>query len=332
MNHAPPRAPRHWPKRSPSCLTPGLRADTVGRQSIRRQTRRGFTLLELLVALGLSVLLIAAVYSGINLYWRYSVAGQEEVLRLQVSRAALRAIELDLRSVVYQAPDTSSSGSSGSSGSSSSGSSSGFSGSNSSGSSGSSSSGSGSSSSTSTDMLVVSSTEEAYTTATSGLFGDATSLMMHVSQPARELSMQAAGSAMTPTSRTSDLVMVSYYLSGTGTGGVQGGTTEPGLARTRGDRMAMMFAGQQSNSAATFGETELLAPEIIGLQFMYFDGLNWLTEWDSTLLGGLPRAVQIELEFAPPDKAITTLSTPLVQTLIVAIPLSRPVDTSLLIP
>jgi prepilin-type N-terminal cleavage/methylation domain-containing protein len=295
----------------------------VKRLPIRRPARRAFTLLELLVALGLSVLLIAAVYSGINLYWKYSVAGQEEVQRLQVARAALRAIELDLRSVVYHAPDTPGTSSSGSSGSSSSGSSSGFSGSGSSGS---------ASSSTSTDMRVVSSTEQAYTTATSGLFGDATSLMLHVSQPARELSTPAAGDPLGPTSRTSDLVMVSYYLSGTGTGGIQGNLPASGLARTRGDRMAMMFAGPQSNTATGFGEPELLAPEIVGLRFLYYDGLNWLTEWDSTLLGGLPRAVQIELEFAPPETTVSETNTPLTQTLTVALPLSRPVDTSLLIP
>ncbi|MFM8219080.1 MAG: prepilin-type N-terminal cleavage/methylation domain-containing protein, partial [Planctomycetaceae bacterium] len=38
--------------------------------------RRGFSLLELVVALSLSVLLLAGIYAGLDLFWRYSTTGQ----------------------------------------------------------------------------------------------------------------------------------------------------------------------------------------------------------------------------------------------------------------
>ena len=67
--------------------------------------RRGFTLFEVVVALALSVLLLAGIYAGMDLYWRFSTTGQEEVERAQIARAVLRQIETDLRSVVYQSPE-----------------------------------------------------------------------------------------------------------------------------------------------------------------------------------------------------------------------------------
>ena len=68
-------------------------------------SRRGFTLFEVVVALALSVLLLAGVYAAMDLYWRFSTTGQEEVERAQIARAVLRRIETDLRSVVYQSPE-----------------------------------------------------------------------------------------------------------------------------------------------------------------------------------------------------------------------------------
>ena len=67
--------------------------------------RNGFTLFEVVVALSLSVLLLAGIYAGMDLYWRFSTTGQEEVERAQIARAVLRQIETDLRSVVYQSPE-----------------------------------------------------------------------------------------------------------------------------------------------------------------------------------------------------------------------------------
>src|SRR5437016_5936871 len=84
-----------------------------------RRPRRGFTLLEVLVAISLSLLLIAALYSGLNLYWRYSTVGHDDVERALLARALLRRIALDVRSAMFRAADTSASSGSSSQSSSS---------------------------------------------------------------------------------------------------------------------------------------------------------------------------------------------------------------------
>lgn len=48
---------------------------------------------------------------------------------------------------------------------------------------------------------------------------------------------------------------------------------------------------------------ECLSPSVVGLNFRYFDGTDWLDEWDSTSTDGnenaLPRAVEVTLTFRP---------------------------------
>ena len=70
-----------------------------------RVRRRGFTLLELLIALSLSLLLLAAVYGAIHLYWRLQTVGQAEVELGQLQRAIIRQMELDVGSVIFLEPE-----------------------------------------------------------------------------------------------------------------------------------------------------------------------------------------------------------------------------------
>ena len=46
---------------------------------------------------------------------------------------------------------------------------------------------------------------------------------------------------------------------------------------------------------------ETLAEEVVGIRFRYFDGYEWLLEWDSEVAMGLPLAVEIELVLAGDD-------------------------------
>lgn len=311
-----------------------------------RAGRHGFTLLEVLTALALSLLLIAAVYSGLNLYWKYSISGQDEVAQAQLARVLLRKIELDLRSVIYHASSadegmstggtssgsgsgTGGGGSAGSSGSGTGGGTGGGSGgSNSSSSSSNSSSGSSTTTSSSTTST---SPDDAVTSSNTGLYGNGTTLMMHVSKPARVVGTSLVNGAASPT-RTSDLVTVAYFLGGTTTGALQSAVSSPGLARLEGDRLAMQLADEESNLAALAAQTELLAPEVIALQFQYFDGLEWRSDWDSSALGGLPRAIEILIELQAPHnsgmKSLGGSQSPSVYRLVVALPAAKPVDTS----
>ena len=67
-----------------------------------QRNQLGFTLFEVLIALALSVLLLAAVFGAIDLSWKYLTAGQAEGERTQLTRALHNEFELQLRSVVFQ--------------------------------------------------------------------------------------------------------------------------------------------------------------------------------------------------------------------------------------
>lgn len=103
----------------------------------------------------------------------------------------------------------------------------------------------------------------------------------------------------------SDLKTVTYFVQPAGTvGGVNdpmnqldaGGTDEGGgLVRRSLDRNATVFAATNANFAQLNATGEILAPEVVGLEFSYWDGISWLLEWNSDQMGELPLAVQIQV-------------------------------------
>lgn len=166
-----------------------------------------------------------------------------------------------------------------------------------------------------------------------------TTLLMHVSKPAHEqmaASLAASGNTQT---RTSDLATVAYFVSGTATGILQQAISQPGLARLEGDRMALAMADSQSSVALMASKTEILAPEVDAIKFTYFDGFRWRYDWDSNVLGGMPKAIEVLVELRPIPGRTTGVqssgggtSTPNVYRLLIALPLAKPIDTSLISP
>jgi hypothetical protein len=156
---------------------------------------------------------------------------------------------------------------------------------------------------------------------------------MHVSKPGREhvaMSLATAGNDQT---RTSDLATVSYFVSGSGGGSLQSAAAGPGLARLEGDRLALSMADQQTNVAIMATHTEILAPEVTAARFMYYDGFRWRADWDSSVFGGLPIAIDVEIVLHPH----AGLSQPGMQTgsagagvyrLVIPVPLGKPIDTA----
>ena len=65
-------------------------------------SRAGHTLIEILLALGLSLVILAAAYAALDQHWRYAEAGQRQTERMQVTRALFERMSLDLRSVVFR--------------------------------------------------------------------------------------------------------------------------------------------------------------------------------------------------------------------------------------
>lgn len=280
------------------------------RPAITPQSRHAFTLVEVLVALALTLLLVTAVYMALDLHYQMSTAGRGQATKAQLERAILQQMESDLRSVVFQLPETATAeGQAADEGSSTS-----------------SSSASGASSSTTETgslaaganstaapamEITMDSSDEASAETSSGLQGDSNWIEIHVSRPSKE------GFA------TSDLRSIRYFIAERGAEGVPGAMSDRfpdqriddpdhdskfdhlvGLSRLDGDRLQLEHAEEEQRSDEVLAQqAELLAPEVISLEFRYFDGLDWYNEWNSEATGSLPAAVEITLGFvyeAPP--------------------------------
>lgn len=252
-----------------------MRIHTV-RQNRQSVGSSGFTMLEVILAIGLTSLLLAAIYSALDLYWKYTTIGQQQVERAQIARAVFQKISQDLHSVTYMQKieveeETSSE--------------------------------------TETEEVVIEVTnpDDAYTSGNIGVFGDAQSLVLHTSRPGRQpLFISNDGSLST---MQSDLLSVSYFLAVAGAEGLQGavgdqyrgtattGQSTQGLARLEGDRLAMSMADESADVQVLAQQSKLLAAEINSLQFQYFDGTDWLEVWDSIEYGTVPQAIKVTIGF-----------------------------------
>ena len=276
--------------------------------------RAGFTLLELLIAIGLTSILMVALFSAMDIYFKLQLDSQEEITRQQISRALLRQMTRDIQSVVFvkkqavddeetapTSPGTGSAASGGSTqadGSTPAGGSTQADGSTQAG---------GSNSLSSTGSTVE--TTDGDTTAamlkyTSGLVGSATDLLLYVSRPDRTLSYVDAQSLTSTSERTGDLMMIRYLVADTSAGGLSstiakrfaGNKNGPiGLIRITGDLYGMSTAVQAGEEQDFTCVDQIDAEEVSQVAFSYFDGLNWQETWDSTTLNSLPVAIEIIL-------------------------------------
>jgi prepilin-type N-terminal cleavage/methylation domain-containing protein len=268
-----------------------------------RLSRTGFTLTEVLVALSLSLVVMGAIYSALGLHWKYSTAGRVDIERMQLVRAVALRIERDLRSTLFVAPPATASSqtaaASSATGSAATSSASGAA------SSATSATGTGSTSGSTAGSS--SSSSETASTELPGLYGSASQLLIHASRPAGDLNYTSLAMGASVSSRLSDTLSIAWFLAG-GDGSLAASVAGPGLARMEGDRMALKYADTSGDVGAMSGNTEIVAPEVTRLAFRYFDGVDWTTDWDSTVMQGLPFAVEIEFtvshaglgKFAPP--------------------------------
>lgn len=301
-----------------------------------RRFPAGFTLVEVLLSLGLLMLVLAAAYSALVLFQRVTYLGRRDAELSQLARAIESRIAADIRCVRFEdatatpaqetgaaagevvtmdsgvgaaddtggtttLPSTSSSASLGSS--------------------------------TTTETAPDTSDPlTAYMTQGAGLFGTPTTLVLHVSRPQRELGSGATPSpldlntlAMAATS--SEWRSVSYFLAIAGTGGLQGavgntaagGTASyslasgsQGLARLDEDRLMVQQVADTGGGVDQLAQgASVLAPEVTEIQFRYFDGVSWVESWDSVAMNSLPKAVEVTLWIDPDandEKAIASLA------------------------
>jgi hypothetical protein len=144
-----------------------------------------------------------------------------------------------------------------------------------------------------------------------GLYGTSTSIEIDISRLPRP--DEYYGQASDPVTGSlgdlaTDIKTVGYYVQALRTDGIQDplGSLQPidgtnstsqgagGLVRRSVDRAITQYAYQQSQSDALMRTGQLLAPEVIAIEFQYFDGAMWQTEWDSSTQG-LPRVVKITI-------------------------------------
>lgn len=130
-----------------------------------------------------------------------------------------------------------------------------------------------------------------------GLYGSSTELQIDISRLPRVDQFQAE---VDPTNLNgvvdipSDMKTVTYFLRpapGMTDVGIDG--RGRGLMRRVLDRAVSNWEAQSGGSTGSLGNLELMAEEVVGLQFMYFDGASWSSEWDSAAMQGLPVAIEI---------------------------------------
>lgn len=291
----------------------------------RNSTRSGFTLLELILSLSLIVVVAGLVSQLLQLYGQDFATRGDEIRRQQLARSLLRMIAQDVRSVVTeQEYDTSvletllgasASGSAaipaggeealGLGAGLASDAGSGLGGGLDSG------SGSGLADDTATDAPT-----DVIASRPLGIYGDQFSLLIDVSQVPRYDEYQGEQNNMMTGALADipgDIKSVTYYVQSATTMGVtdsmssltmkdQTEVGSQGLIRRAIDRRLADYAEESGNMQALDQTGDVVAPEVVSLEFSYFDGTEWLFEWDGEQQG-LPWLVQIMLAIQSAEKA-----------------------------
>jgi prepilin-type N-terminal cleavage/methylation domain-containing protein len=279
----------------------------------RAAAGRGFTLLEVLLAMALAAIVLGAVTMAIDFHLRVVESGRKEVEEAQLARALLRKIADDLRCAVrYEPMDVSSIEglTASSSSSSSSRGNAGTAGTAQSASSASAltgTSGTSGNSSSSTDPASATGEETDLAAApvwgaTPGLYGNHYEIQVDVSRLPRidqyeQLMVDLDGR---PGDLVSDVKTVAYYL------GTSPDASIMGLRRRELDRAATSFASQSGGVMELEQYQTLLAPEVLAIEFNYYDGIDWYPDWDSSVSGGLPIAVEIAVAISMTPGAVQT--------------------------
>lgn len=198
-------------------------------------------------------------------------------------------------------------------------------------------------------------------TYSAGFWGDATSIEFDMSRLPRldEYSTLVSLDLSNPTTQIpSDVRTVSYFLEGSFVAGPSstesditptvapvnnlGPLERRNLLRTQRDRSVAEYGDTQSTAALTNqNNDEIVAEELTRLEFRYFDGYQWTTDWDSDSRGGLPMAVEIVIGLMDGKENPSAASTDVAATsprpgepqeylyrLVVRIPTAEPLDPS----
>ena len=256
------------------------------RQNAARH-RSGFTLFEVLLASGLSVLLLVAVYGALDLHWKYSTAGRDGIEQSQLARALFQKIATDIREVVYleknsQEEEDDSDDTNGDT-------------------------------DNSEQVVQIGGIAEEFSESGIGIVGNAETLVLHVNKPGHELTdRQQLESSHAWAQTTSGLQLVAWFGNRMELrqlwGLMNGETSSPlvrshrtedvaGIARFKHEWRTLGLDLKKRDAKSLEQFRELIAEEVSELGFRYFDGVEWLESWDSVLNESLPRAIEISIGF-----------------------------------
>lgn len=285
--------------------------------------RRAYTLMEVTLALAISVMLLAALYWAFFTLIRQTISGRETIERGNVRRAVFRRFTEDIGNHlapfdprISQPTSAGAAGgtSSGSSGASPTGSNTGNTGSTTAATSGgaaASSSGAGAATGMTGSGAAGSADSQSNGEVQTavlfnlGVVGDANHLMLFISG----VPGQGRSPVGTLPGPSSDLWRVCYWLA-------PGPGVPLGLARKE---YRLATANEALNHIPwedTSQPFELIAREIRGLEFEYYDAetLSWVTQWDGTAVGadgatpiGPPAAIRISILVANPTAALNDM-------------------------
>ena len=295
------------------------------------RTSAGFTLIEVLVAVGTALMLLTAVYAAIDMHWRYENAGQLEMKRGQVARAVFARLSTDIRSVQYVASDPETAVLDDSD---------------------------ESEDTEGTDDAEADDSETATSSDLSqlnslGVIGTATRLTLHVNKPVPPRRFAVSDEDDDSLFIESEQRSVTWFLADLSGGELEGiaaarFSDDPaiiaagliddqadgplGLGRADVDRLAGTISAPSDTDILIAEAAEFLAPEVVSLTFRYFDGVDWVEEWDSDLQGAVPTAIEITLGFVAPGpddplQAAAADAIPDTYRFVVALPVAEAVDS-----
>ncbi len=229
--------------------------------------RSAFTLLEMLLASGIALLLMAGLYVAMQVNLNYAAAGREVVDESQLARTLMNRITSDIAAALtpIAAPKSTLA----------------------------------SAATILADDAATTTSFNAVTPFNMGVVGDATLLTLYVSRVPRW-----TGDGTAETGGASDLHRITYWLSTAGDGG---------LARQDVDRVTADDEDAQPPPGVPNEDRLIVAPEVVGVNFRYFDGASWVESWDGSAIGddgttplGPPRAIEIRLDLRRPGAAPDT--------------------------
>jgi prepilin-type N-terminal cleavage/methylation domain-containing protein len=272
---------------------------------------RGFTLVEVLLALALAVVLMGAVFTAIEIYRKLTTSGRDDVERSQVVRAIHRKFAVDIRSVVFTPPtEEEAAGEEGQAADDA-------------------------AAEEAATQIEVIDPADAITGTARGVVGDVDSLVLHISKPPRGMAYTSTegGGARSITGYNSDLLSITYlWASPDGptalSKAVAAVTGKSGLARLQGDRLAMDTADLAGNVDELAKTAVILAEEVVGVSFEYLDGTQGgapLTAWDTKAQGKLPRAIRVTLQLKPKTTGDPVAAAPnFTHSFLIAVPVADP--------